>query len=245
MTPLRNLSIGLIGTSVPMSVAFPVGIGLALVIGVLVNYIRTPVGDPLWLFLGVALVVVAIILDAVAYRRLPTTTERTTAKGIVLSVAAGVLMGFFFYFVAASMSEDFVNLTPGRMGPYAAVFVFSIGLLASNFVWNTYVMKKPFAGQPVSYGDYVQMGTPRLHLIGVLGGVIWSVGMAFSIIASGAAGFAISYGLGQGATLVAALWGVFIWKEFARARPGTNRLLALMFVSFLVGLGLIIYARVA
>jgi glucose uptake protein len=99
-------------------------------------------------------------------------------------------------------------------------------------------------GDPVPFADYFRKGTPRLHLVGVLGGVIWSLGMALSILASGAAGFAISYGLGQGATLVAALWGVFVWREFAKAPPGTAPLLGAMFASFVVGLSLIVYARV-
>jgi glucose uptake protein len=158
---------------------------------------------------------------------------------------AGLLMGYFYRFVAASMSEDFVHLEPGKLGPYAAIVIFSFGLLVSNFLWNTIVMAKPFVGRPVPFGDYFRKGTVRLHLVGILGGMIWNLGMSLSIIASGVAGFAISYGLGQGATLVAALWGVFIWKEFKNAPRGTNRLLALMFASFIVGLTLIVAARVA
>jgi glucose uptake protein len=106
-------------------------------------------------------------------------------------------------------------------------------------------MAKPFSGPPVSYKDYFTKGNTRLHLIGILGGAIWSLGMSFSIIASGAAGFAISYGLGQGATMIASLWGVFIWKEFKNAPAGTNKFVTLMFLFFVVGLGLIIAARVA
>jgi len=79
------------------------------------------------------------------------------------------------------------------------------------------------------------------HLTGILGGMIWCTGMTFSIIAAGKAGYAISYGLGQGATLVAALWGVFIWKEF-KGSKGTSGLLIAMFALFLAGLGMIIYA---
>ena len=97
-------------------------------------------------------------------------------------------------------------------------------------------------GEPVSFGTYFSEGAPRLHLVGILGGIIWSIGMSLSIIAAGAAGPSISYGLGQGATMVAAFWGVFIWKEFKEAPAGTNRLLALMFVFFIVGLALIVYA---
>ena len=157
---------------------------------------------------------------------------------------AGLLMGYFYRFVAASMSADFVNPEAGKLSPYTAIVVFSTGILASSFLWNTIVMIKPFVGQPVAIGDYFTKGTPRLHLIGILGGVIWNIGMSLSIMASGSAGFAISYGLGQGATLVAALWGVFIWKEFKSAPAGTNKLLAFMFGSFIVGLGLIVAARV-
>jgi len=224
-----------------MAVAFPIGVGLALVIGVVVNYIKLPVGDPVLLLMGVAAVVVAIVLDALAYRRLPT-DKQTTTKGILISVAAGVLMGFFFRFVVASMATDFANPEPGMLTPYTAVAIFSAGLVLSNFVWNSIVMKRPFVGDPVPYGDYFTKGNARLHLVGILGGVIWSVGMSFSIIASGAAGPSISYGLGQGATMVAAFWGVFVWKEFKHAPPNTGRLLSLMFVFYIVGLGLIVYA---
>lgn len=225
-----------------MSVAFPVGIGLALVLGVVVNYVEHPVGNAAFLFAGVALVAVAIILDAVAYRRIPGTAAGVSTKGLVLSVACGILMGFFYRFVAASMYPDFTQPEPGKLGPYAAVFLFSVGIFLSNFVLNTFIMKKPFVGTPVSFTDYFKGGL-RAHLTGILGGIIWGIGMSLSIIASGRAGFAISYGLGQGATMVAALWGVFIWKEFRSAPEGTSRLLAAMFVCFLAGLSLIIFAR--
>jgi glucose uptake protein len=228
-----------------MAVAFPIGVGLALVLGVITNYLATPVGNPVLLFVGVACVVAAIVLSAVSYSRLPAQGQKTVGKGIVVSVVAGVLMGFFYRFVAASMSENFINLEPGKLGPYSAIVMFSVGLMASNFLWNSIVMKRPFVGEPVAFGDYFSKGSPRLHLIGILGGVIWNLGMSLSIIAAGAAGFAISYGLGQGATLVAALWGVFIWKEFRDAPPGTSRLLALMFAAFVVGLTLIVVARLA
>jgi glucose uptake protein len=228
-----------------MAVAFPIGVGLALALGVVTNYLATPVGNPVLLFAGVAGVVLAILLSAAAYRRLPSRGVRTSGKGIALSVVAGLLMGYFYRFVAASMSSDFKTLEAGKLGPYTAVVVFSLGLLLSNFVWNALVMARPFVGEPVPFGDYFAKGTPRLHLVGILGGVIWNLGMSLSIVASGAAGFAISYGLGQGATLVAALWGVFVWREFDEAPPGTSRLLAAMFASFVLGLGLIVYARVA
>ena len=228
-----------------MAVAFPIGVGLALVLGVITNYMASPVGNPVLLFVAVACAVAAIVLSAISYSRLPAQGQRTIGKGIAISVVAGVLMGFFYRFVAASMSADFINLEPGKLGPYTAIVMFSVGLLVSNFLWNTLFMMRPFVGEPVPFGDYFSKGSTRLHLIGMLGGAIWNLGMSLSIIAAGAAGFAISYGLGQGATLVAALWGVFIWKEFKDAPAGTSRLLALMFLSFVVGLTLIVAARLA
>ena len=224
-----------------MAVAFPIGIGLALALGVIVNFIATPLGNPLILFIGVAFVVVAIVLDALAYRKLPGQTESPT-KGILVSLLAGLLMGFFYRFVAASMVSDFVNPEAGRLTPYTASVIFAIGLLVSNFLWNSIFMYKPLAGEKVTYRDYLKTGDTKLHSIGILGGAIWSLGFTVNIIAAEQAGFAISYGLGQGATMVAALWGVFIWKEFKGAK-GVSGLLTAMFLFFAVGLALIIAAR--
>lgn len=226
-----------------LAVAFPIAIGLALAIGVVVNYIAAPAGNAALLFSGVAAVVIAIILDAMAYKRLPTIGQKSTTKGFVISIAAGILMGWFYYFVAASMSPNFHALEPGKFGPYSAIVFFAVGVFLSNFIWNSIVMAKPFSGQPVPFMDYFQKGSPSLHMIGILGGIIWCIGMSLSIIASGSAGFAISYGLGQGATMVAAIWGVFVWKEFKAASQGTNKILALMFLFYVVGLALIIIAK--
>lgn len=227
-----------------MAVAFPVGVGIALALGVITNYIGQPTGNPTILFIGVALVVLAIIIDAKAYGKLASTSKKTPGKGILISILAGVLMGFFYRFVAASMSENFAVLEAGKLSPYSAVFIFSLGIFVSNFIWNTYFMYKPISGEKATYKDYFRLGDSKLHLIGILGGLIWGTGMLFNIIAAGTAGFAISYGLGQGATLVAALWGVFIWKEFKNAPAGTNKYLTLMFACFVIGLGLIIVARI-
>jgi glucose uptake protein len=231
-----------------LAVAFPIGIGLALVIGVITTYRLDPSGNAAVLFLGVGAVVVAIILDAIAYKRLPSQGQKTTVKGILLSVLCGVLMGFFYRWVAASMPAELTDLNlaseTGKLTPYTALVLFAFGLFASNFVFNTIVMAKPFAGEPVAFSDYFKKGNPQLHLVGILGGMIWGVGMSFSILAGDSAGYAISYGLGQGATMVAAFWGVFIWKEFKSAPAGTNKLIALMFIFYIVGLGLIIAAVV-
>ncbi len=232
-----------------LAVAFPVGVGLALVLGVITTYWSTRVGNAPMLALGVAAIMVAIILDAIAYKRLATSGQKTPVKGIVISVVAGLLMGWFYSFVAQSMCEikSVAGLTvldpPGKLTPYTAVVLFSLGLLLSNFLWNSIMMVKPLSGEPVPLGDYFTKGNLRLHCIGILGGMIWNVGMSFSIIASSTAGAALSYGLGQGATMVGAFWGVFIWKEFKGAPPGTTKLLAAMFFFYLLGLGVLIASK--
>lgn len=225
-----------------LSVAFPVGIGLALVLGVIVNYIGSAKGNPQWLFAGVILITIAIILNAIAYSKQSKTGKKVSSKGIIISLVAGLLMSFFYRFVAASMDMDnFISPADGKMTPYTAMFIFALGIFASNFIFNTLVMRYPFTGAPVSYKEYFK-GRLDIHLVGVLGGLIWGLGNAFNLIAAGKAGAAVSYGLGQGATLVSALWGVFIWKEFKNAPKSTGSYLTLMFILFIAGIALIIMA---
>jgi glucose uptake protein len=224
-----------------MAVAFPVGVGIALALGVIINYIFSPKGNPVLLFIGLALIVAAIIIDAIAYKKHSASLQKVSRKGILLSVSAGVLMAFFYRFVASSMITNFMSPEPGKLTPYSAVFVFAIGVLISNLLFNFLIMKKPFEGEPVTFKDY-KAGNIGVHLTGILGGVIWNLGMSMSILASEKAGYAISYGLGQGATLIAALWGVFIWKEFKGASKSVNTLILFMFLAYLAGLALLVYA---
>ena len=226
-----------------MAVAFPLGVGLSLVLGTIINYIGDPKGDPVILFLGVALIVVAIICNGIASGKVQQNNEeqkKDGKKGIILAVVAGILMAFFYRFVAAAMDLDnFAAPAAGKATPYTAIFIFSLGVLLSNFLFNTLVMKRPFVGEPVSYKEYFK-GNGKTHLVGMLGGAIWCLGTAFSYIASGKAGAAISYALGQGAPMIAAIWGVFIWKEFKGAKKNVYWLLGLMFLFFIAGLGCII-----
>lgn len=225
-----------------MSVAFPVGGGLALVIGVTTNYLANPDGDPTWLFAGVGLIALAIVMSALASYRNTASGQKVSMKGIGLAVLAGVLFGYFYRFIAASMSTDFATPETGLMTPYTAVFIFALGVLVSNVLLNTIFMRKPIEGAPVSYSDYFK-GSGRDHLMGVLGGVIWCIGLSLSIISAGQASFAVSFGLSQGNALVAAIWGVFIWREFKGASSVTNALVTLMFIGYILGLMAIIWAK--
>ena len=227
-----------------LAVAFPLGCGLALVLGVVNNYLEQPKGNLALLALGVALIVIAIICNGVAAGRVAKGSEQNKGrkKGIVLAIVAGLLMSTFYRFVLKGMDiNNFVQPAEGMLTPYSAIFIFSVGVMLSNFIFNTWVMKKPFIGKPVSYGEYFK-GSLSTHLVGILGGMIWCLGTSFSYIAAGKAGAAVSYALGQGAPMIAALWGVFIWKEFKGADTKTNLLLTLMFLLFIAGLGVIVVA---
>lgn len=234
-----------------LGVAFPIGVGLALVVGVIWNYFVNPQGNPVLLFAGVALVVCAIVLDGIAYRvhsltkRSEDPSQETSEaerkarvkKGILLSVIGGLLMGMFFPLVEIGKKG------PGGMGPYAIGFVFALGVFLSTFVFNTFFMKKPVEGEPLKYADYFK-GTSLAHTAGILGGVVWAIGTLSSFVAASApvelqVGPAIAYALGQGSTMVGAFWGVVVWKEFAGGSKIVNWLIALMFALFIIGLAVV------
>lgn len=224
-----------------MAVAYPIAIGIALVEGVVINYVADPHGSPALIFTGVACITLAIVLDALAYRNAQGSTSEPSRLrlGISLALSGGILMGLFYFLVERSISLNFTHLTPGKFGPYAAVLIYSLGSFLSNFVFNRYLMLHPIQGPKVSYSDYFHSNF-KYHAIGALGGIINGVGVTANFVASKAASPAIAYGLGQGGTMIAAIWGVFVWKELKGASKGTNLMILAMFVFFLAGLSLLV-----
>lgn len=214
-----------------MAVAFPVGIGLALIVGTVLNYFVSPAGSPLLIFGGVFLVAVAIVLDAVAYRRREHATS-ASRRGVVLSIVSGLLMGVFYPFVARATQGT------SALGPYAVAFVFALGVLACSLPLNAWFMRRPLTGEaPSRFSEYAA-APPAWHFWGLVGGLVWCTGAVASFVASRSTmvGPAIAYALGQGATMVSAVWGVFVWKEFAGAPASAKRLLPWMFLCFVCGL---------
>jgi len=221
-----------------LAVAFPIGIGLALVVGVLLNYALSPKGQPVLLFGGMALVVLAIIFDALAYRRRESGRRSISVRGIWISVACGVLMGIFYPLVTKAVTGE------RSLGPYSVALFFALGVVLCAIPVNYLFMKKPLTGTPpVTMSQYFQVKA-AWHFWGVIGGLIWCTGTVFNFVASHAQiiGPAVSYAIGQGATMVSAVWGVFIWKEFASAPPASRKLIPAMFIFFLLGLGSIAIA---
>ena len=215
-----------------MAVAFPIGIGIALIVGALSSYLISPQGNPLLLFGGIALVVIAIICDSLAYRAREAARSGSNVRGIVISLLAGLLMGTFYPLVSKAMA------LPNAPGPYATALFFVIGTALCALPVNYFFMRKPIdGGTAVTMSGYT--GAPaRWHIAGILGGAIWVCGATLNFVASRVnfVGPAISYSIGQGATMVSAFWGVFVWREFASPSSRVRNLLIAMFACFLAGL---------
>ncbi len=219
-----------------LAIAFPVSIGIALVVGVVLSYGLQPKGDVVLLGAGVLCAVIAVILDGKAYGSLVVAGRTVSRKSIVTCVVSGVLMGLWAPFVARGMTHGNV------LGPYSIAVFLTLGALLSCSIWNVYFMKKPLVGAPVDFGGYFK-GPASGHVLGLLGGAIWGTGMVFNLVAASFTGVAISYAIGQSAPMVAALWGVFAWKEFAGANTRAKLYLVGMFVFYCIAILLVAKAN--
>ncbi len=219
-----------------LAIAFPVAIGIALVVGVVLSYALQPKGDAMLIAAGVACALIAVILDGKAYGSLGSAGRSVSRKSIIVCIVSGVLMGLWNPFVAYGATRG------NALTPYSSVVFLTLGALLSCFVWNLYFMKRPLLGEPVSFGGFFK-GPLSGHLLGLLGGGIWGIGTVFNVVAGKATAFAISYAIGQSAPMVAALWGVFAWKEFAGAPSKAKIYLTLMFVFYCVGILLVAKAN--
>lgn len=227
-----------------MSVGFPIGGGIAWILGIAFNFILVlidkgkPEGNVLLLAAGVAVIIVAIYLSMISYKRLSQEQKKPSSKGIILSVGAGLLIAFFYALVVKSLDNSFVSGGAGNLTPYTGVFFFAVGVTVSTPLFNPIFMRFPVQGEPVKMKEYFN-GNLKTHSTGIIGGFIWMTGMVVSFMSAGSANPAISYALSNAAPVVAILWGIFIWKEFKGASKGTNKLLVIMFILFLIGLVLI------
>jgi len=215
-----------------LAIAFPVSIGIAMVVGVVSSYVLQPRGNAALLAAGVACAVIAVFLDGKAYGNLKKAASSVSRKSIIVCIVSGILMGLWAPFVAHAMTQG------NTLGPYGVGVFFTLGALLSCFVWNVYFMKNPLVGEPVNFGEFFR-GPATGHLLGLLGGVIWGTGTVFNLVASNFTGVAISYAIGQSAPMVAALWGIFAWKEFQGASRQAKTLLGLMFFFYVFAILLI------
>ena len=235
---LANLLLVAAIAMVGLAVAFPISIGIALVVGVVLNYLIEPRGYSAFLALGVACALIAVILDGKAYGSLAKASQAVSKKSIITCIVSGALMGIWAPFVTHAMTQGHA------LGPYSVAVFLTLGALLSCLVWNVYFMKKPLAGEAVDFSGFFR-GPASGHLLGLLGGCIWGIGTVFNLVAANYTGVAISYAIGQSAPMVAALWGVLVWKEFKGASPKAYGYLALMFVFYVLAILLVSRANTA
>jgi glucose uptake protein len=219
-----------------LAIAFPVAIGIALVVGVISSYALQPKGNAALLAAGVVCALIAVVMDGKAYGSLAIAGRSVSKKSIIVCVVSGVLMGLWAPFVARAMTNG------NTLGPYSIAVFLTLGALLSCLIWNIYFMRRPLVGEPVSFAGYFS-GPISGHALGLLGGFIWGVGMVFNLVAASFTGVAISYAIGQSAPMVAALWGVLAWKEFEGAPGKAKMYLALMFVFYCLGILLVARAN--
>ena len=217
---------------VGLAVAFPISIGIALVEGVVLSYALQPRGHPILLGLGVAMALLAVILDGKAYGALKTGAQATSRRGVVICVISGLLMGIFAPFVTRAMTRG------ATLTPYTTAVCLTFGAFLCCFFFNTILMRKPIVGSPVAAADYFRAPV-AYHALGLLGGAIWGIGGVFNFVAASLTGVAISYAIGQASPMVACLWGVFAWHEFRGANTRAKSYLASMFVAYALALFLI------
>ena len=176
-----------------MAVAFPVGIGVATIVGTALAYAARSTGNPALLFAGCVLIAAAIVAAALAYRfhailrhevlaragKAASTRRPSSIKGIVLALVSGLLLGSFFPLVDKAREGEI------GLGPYAVAAVFAMGVFLSTFVFNVFLMNLPVEGEPLEMPDIFK-STPRQHLLGLVGGALWCTGMVASLAAASA-----------------------------------------------------------
>ena len=219
-----------------LAVAFPISIGIALVVGVVLNYALQPKGNVMFLGIGVGCAVIAVILDGKAYGSRASAGRPASRKSIVICIVSGGLMGLW------SPLSTYGVTRGNALTPYGSVVFLTLGALLSCFIWNVYFMKRPLVGDPVSFAGFFS-GPPSGHLLGLVGGVIWGTGTVLYSVAGSSTSFAISYAIGQAAPMVAALWGLLAWKEFAGSGSRARIYLALMFVFYILAILLVARAN--
>ena len=219
-----------------LAIAFPVSIGIALVVGVISSFAIQMKGNAPLLAAGVVCALIAVVMDGKAYGSLAIAGRSVSKKSIIVCVVSGVLMGLWAPFVARAMTNG------NTLAPYSIAVFLTLGALLSCLIWNIYFMKRPLVGEPVSFAGFFS-GPISGHALGLLGGFIWGIGMVFNLVAASFTGVAISYAIGQSAPMVAALWGVFAWKEFEGAPGKAKVYLVLMFVFYCLGILLVARAN--
>jgi len=239
-----------------MAVAFPISIGLAVLVSTAMSSFARPAGNGLLLTLGCLLLLTAIIVDALSYRLLglarhealaragqaKSTRRPSSLKGIILALASGLLMGSFNPLLDKARAGEV------GMGPYAIMVMFGLGAFFTTPVFNIFFMNLPVEGDPVDFGNLLSSKLKQ-HIMGFIGGMIWCTGMLAALVVVASADQiqvtpVARNILSQVYPVIAAVWGLVVFREFKGADIRVTIMSVLMLVLFLVGVGMIAMAPV-
>lgn len=232
-----------------MAMAFPVGMGCALIVAALWNFAMNP-GVSIGFVIGGAVVLAgAIAFSVLAWKTMAATKlkaqveanpgrvrkPKSSLKPVMLSLVGGVMLGSFVPLIQMGSAGE------NGLGPYAMGFIFSLGVVFSTFVFNLFFMNLPVQGKPIEIAEYFRAKLQR-HGLGVIGGIVWYIGLIATLIkvrleGSARVGEALGYSLAQGSIVIAALCGLLLWKEYQGADSAARLRLGLMFILLVVGIG--------
>lgn len=251
-----------------LSVAVPLGLGVSLMIGIGIRLITNPPGSPLLMFVGAACLLIAVVIIGVAYTfhvssrvdqlvkegkvqttgstpgygkaMIVSTHAPSAAKGLLLAIVAGALMWIMFPLINKARVGDF------GLGPYGLTVMFSLGVVATTFMFNLFFINLPVDGEPIELLSYFQGGI-GVHLLGFGSGIMLCAGiLAYFVVQGGAPETQLkpltSYAIQQGAVLVAAIVGIFGWKDFRDAEPRVRAMVWSFLLLFALGLGVLVTA---
>jgi len=151
---------------------------------------------------------------------------------ISMLVLCGVLMGSWAPLAQAAMKGDHA------LNPYSHAFFFTVATAVTSIPAVCFLMQNSFDGSgPVTWEDATGHG--RSALWAVFGGFIWTTGTVVNLVSSSEVSLAVSYSIGQSAPMVAALWGVCVWKEFEGAPTASWVYMGLMFALYFAAISCI------
>jgi glucose uptake protein len=216
---------------VGIAVAFPISVGLSIVVGTLLTYLVNPKGNLLFLGAGVVLIFLAVITNSVAYgyRKTDGSNKHRSINDLAICVVSGTL-----FMCSGPMFAKAISSTK-PLDPNGTCILYALGSLIIAGPLLIYLTRHPIEERPFSFIAYLH-GSTRNHLAGLIGGGIWGAGMLLVFLPANIVGPALALAVGQADPLVAALWGVLIWGEFRGAPASARALLASMFILYVAGL---------
>lgn len=231
-----------------VTVAYLIGLGIMLTTGMVIMYFTSPSGNGTMLAAGAFLVIVAAVLLSVSIRlhslgrlmiqmregKTKSTRKTVSMKGPILATAGGIVAGICFPLMNASREGD------AGLGPYSLGLLFAVGVVVATVIFNLFFMNLPVQGEALEVTAYFN-GRSKSHWLGVLGGVLFYVGLVSTLIVARAEGRNIVQpvtirALTLAATAVGILWGLLRWKEFAGAGGKVRTLLLISLFLFAVGI---------